>query len=130
MLVRVADDEGDRHRLAERPSQTEHDAADHADAGVWQHHAPDDFPGRGAEPVADSCSIGGTVSNTSRMTDAMNGSTMIARIKPAVSMPMPSGGPANRLPIPGIAPSVSISAGCDVLAEGTARRRTAPRCRR
>ena len=33
-----------------RPS-AEHDAADHADAGVGQHHVADDFPGGAADAV-------------------------------------------------------------------------------
>ena len=53
----------------------------------------------------------GTVSNTSRMTEEMKGSTMIARMNPAVSTPIPSGGPANNRPIPGMLPRVLISAG-------------------
>ena len=37
-VVGIADDEGDRHGLAERAAEPEHDAADDADAGVGQHH--------------------------------------------------------------------------------------------
>ena len=43
-LVRVADDEGDRHGLAERAAQAEHDAADHADLGVGQHDVATPLP--------------------------------------------------------------------------------------
>ena len=50
---------------------------------------------------ADSLSRVGTVRNTSRMTEEMNGITMIASTMPAVSMPMPSGGPRNSAPITG-----------------------------
>ncbi len=46
--------------------------------------------------------MGGTVSKTSRMVAAMNGSTMIAKTKPAVKMPMPKGGPMNNLLTPGM----------------------------
>ncbi len=38
-------------------------------------------------PYADSFSTGGTISNTSRITDAMNGITMIDRMTPAESGP-------------------------------------------
>jgi len=34
-------------------------------------------------------STGGTASNTSREIEVTNGNTMMARINPAVSMPMP-----------------------------------------
>ena len=54
----------------------------------------------------------GTASNTSRMTDATNGTTMNASTMPAVSMPMPMGGPANSTPSPGTLPSVAASHGC------------------
>ena len=50
-LVEVADDEGHRHRLAERAAQAEHDAADDAGLGVGQHDLPDHLPGGRAEPV-------------------------------------------------------------------------------
>ena len=63
-------------------------------------------------PYADSLSTGGTISNTSRITDAMKGITMIASTKPAVNTPMPCGGPLNSTPIAGVAPSVLISHGC------------------
>ncbi len=49
-------------------------------------------------PYADSFNIGGVTSNTSRITEAMNGITMIARMMPADRMPMPTGGPLTRLP--------------------------------
>lgn len=49
--VGVADDERDGHGLAQRAAEAEHDAADDADAGIGQHHLPDDFPGRGAQPI-------------------------------------------------------------------------------
>ena len=44
-------------------------------------------------PYADSFSSTGVTSNTSRITDAMYGMIMIARITPA-GMPIPIGGPA------------------------------------
>ena len=50
-LVRVADDERHRHRLAERAAEAQHDAADDADLRVRQHDVPDDFPGRAADAV-------------------------------------------------------------------------------
>src|ERR1700690_365914 len=56
--------------------------------------------------------MGGTVSNTSRMVAAMNGNTMMASTNPAVSTPIPYGGPMNSLPMPGTAPAYSISQGC------------------
>src|SRR4030081_2738081 len=46
-LVRVADDEGHRHGLAERPAEPEHDAADDADPRIGQHDVAHDLP-RGA----------------------------------------------------------------------------------
>src|SRR5690625_2276151 len=49
-------------------------------------------------PYADSFSMGGTTSKTSRMTAVMNGMTMMDRIRPAVKMPMPNGGPAKISP--------------------------------
>src|SRR5581483_6186279 len=61
---------------------------------------------------ADSFSTEGTTSNTSRITEAMNGITMIARMIPAESTPIPIGGPRNSAPASGISPSVAVSAGC------------------
>ena len=49
--MRIADDEGHGHRLAERAAEAEHDAADHADAGVRQYDVARDLPGRAAESV-------------------------------------------------------------------------------
>ena len=72
-------------------------------------------------PYADSFSTGGTTSNTSRITDAMNGITMIASTKPAVSTPMPCGGPLNNAPIAGVMPSVLINHGCTWSANSGAR---------
>ena len=63
-------------------------------------------------PYADSLSTGGTISNTSRITAAMNGMTMIASTNPAVSTPMPCGGPLKSAPSTGTAPSVPMSHGC------------------
>ena len=48
------------------------------------------------------------------MIDEMKGSTMIARIRPAVRMPMPNGGPENSAPITGTRPMVWIRNGCTV----------------
>ncbi len=44
-------------------------------------------------PYADSFSSTGVTSNTSRITDAMYGMIMIARITPAARMPIPIGAP-------------------------------------
>jgi hypothetical protein len=41
-------------------------------------------------------SSGGVTSNTSRITAAMNGMIMIARMMPADRMPMPTGGPGDQ----------------------------------
>ena len=41
----------------------------------------------------DSFSIGGVSSNTSRITEAMKGMIMMARMTPAHRSPMPMGGP-------------------------------------
>ena len=49
--VRVADDERDRHGLAERAAEAEHDAADDADAGIGQHDVARHLPGGAAEAV-------------------------------------------------------------------------------
>ena len=49
--MRVADHEGDRHRLAERAAETQHDAADDADPGIGQHDLPDDLGRRRAERI-------------------------------------------------------------------------------
>lgn len=56
-------------------------------------------------PYADSFSNTGVTSNTSRITEAMYGMIMIARITPADRMPMPIGGPWNSAPMTGIGPS-------------------------
>src|SRR3546814_17562133 len=63
-------------------------------------------------PYADSLSMGGTVSNTSRVIEVMKGNTMMLRIRPAVSMPMPYGGPANRLDRPGTSSNALLRVGC------------------
>src|SRR5215470_11145505 len=49
--MRVADDEGDRHRLAECPPEAEHDAADDTDTRIGQDDLADDLTARGAETV-------------------------------------------------------------------------------
>ena len=46
-------------------------------------------------------SIGGVTSKTSRMTEAMKGITMMARMIPAESRPMPTGGPEKSSPSSG-----------------------------
>ena len=53
----------------------------------------------------------GVTSNTSRITAAMNGMIMIARMMPAERSPMPSGGPRKSAPINGMWPTVAESAG-------------------
>src|SRR5215469_7219556 len=63
-------------------------------------------------PYADSFNTSGTVSNTSRITADMNGMTMTASTIPAVSTPIPKGGPWKSAPTPGIAPRVSMIQGC------------------
>src|SRR3984957_18511733 len=63
-------------------------------------------------PYPDSLSMGGTVSKTSRMIAAMNGSTMMARTTPAVSTPMPNGGPLNKPPNSDTWPRCAINQGC------------------
>ena len=88
--VRVADHEGDRHGLAERAAERQHDAADHADAGVGQHDIAHTLPrwcSRGRRPLP-SAPAAPRRTRRARST-VMKGSTMIARISPAVSMPMP-----------------------------------------
>lgn len=57
----------------------------------------------------------GTVRNTSRMTEEMNGITMIASTMPAVSMPMPSGGPWNSGPKIGSGPRYLVRNGITVV---------------
>ena len=50
-LVEVADDEGDRHGLANRPPKPEHDAADHPSLGIGQHYLGHHFPSGGTQAV-------------------------------------------------------------------------------
>ena len=50
-MVRIADDEGDRHRLAERAPKPEQDSAEHADPCIGEHDPPHHFAGRRAERV-------------------------------------------------------------------------------
>src|SRR5690606_25651553 len=68
-------------------------------------------------PYADSLSIGGVTSNTSRITEATYGMIMIARMMPAHSRPMPSGAPANNLSITGTWPIEDCNAGWMYLAK-------------
>src|SRR5262245_62292650 len=49
--MRVADHEGDRHRLTECAAEAEHDAADHTNAGVREDDVAHDFPGGATESV-------------------------------------------------------------------------------
>src|SRR5512144_2648395 len=63
-------------------------------------------------PYADSLSTGGTTSNTSRITDEMNGITMTDRMTQDGSMPMPLAGPEKSVPTTGTLPSVLASTGC------------------
>ena len=63
-------------------------------------------------PYADSFSTGGTISNTSRITEAMNGMTMIDRMIPADRMPMPFGAPWNSGPTIHRSPKIDVSSGC------------------
>src|SRR5437868_1099392 len=62
-------------------------------------------------PYADSLSTGGTSSNTSRITEAMNGMIITDRMMPAESMPMPLGAPWNRGPSSHSWPNVRLSSG-------------------
>ena len=62
-------------------------------------------------PYADSFSTGGTISKTSRITEAMNGMTMIDRMTPADSTPMPLGAPWNSGPRIHRSPKILVSAG-------------------
>ena len=45
------------------------------------------------------------------MTEAMKGITMMASTMPAVSMPMPNGGPLNRVPTSGRLPRWALRKG-------------------
>ena len=49
-------------------------------------------------PYTKTGVVGGVTSNTSRMTDAMKGMIMIARMIPADRMPIPTGGPDTSAP--------------------------------
>ena len=49
--MRVADDEGDGHGLAERACQGQHDAADDADPRKGDHDAAHDLPGGAADTI-------------------------------------------------------------------------------
>ena len=49
--VGVADDEGHRHRLAQRAAKPEHDAADHRDPRVGDHDRAHHLPGGAADAV-------------------------------------------------------------------------------
>jgi hypothetical protein len=113
----------------ERAAQSQHDAADDADARMRHHHVPDDFPGGGAQTVADSLSMGGTVSKTSRMVAAMNGSTMMASTSRRSDMPMPKGGPLNSLPSREC-DEVRDQPGLHMPLQHRAPARTGPRCRK
>src|SRR5262252_281979 len=50
-FVRVADHEGHRHGLAERPAKSQHHAADDPDPRVGQHDVANDLPGGAADAV-------------------------------------------------------------------------------
>ena len=63
-------------------------------------------------PYADSLSRAGVTSNTSRITEAMNGMIMIARMMPADRMPMPTGAPENSAPTTGTPPNVFCKGCC------------------
>ena len=60
---------------------------------------------------ADSLRRPGTVRNTSRITEAMNGMTMFASTRPAVPIPRPIGGPAKKRPTIGHWPMCSSTHG-------------------
>ena len=50
-LVRVADQHGQRHRLAERAAEAQHERAEDAGGRRRQHHLEDRLPARGAHAV-------------------------------------------------------------------------------
>ena len=60
---------------------------------------------------ADSFSMVGVTSNTSRITEAMNGMIMIARMMPADKMPMPTGAPDTNVLSTGTSAN-SFCSGC------------------
>ncbi len=62
-------------------------------------------------PYADSLSTGGTISNTSRITEAMNGITITDRMMPADSTPMPFGAPWKSGPRIHRSPKTRVSTG-------------------
>jgi hypothetical protein len=63
----------------------------------------------------------GTISNTSRITDVINGTTMNAKIKAAHKSPIPLGAPWNNAPITGTWPMVSVKNGCTYVANNGAK---------
>ena len=77
MLAGVAD-HGVTAIVSRRTARAKHDAADDACLCVGQHHVPDHFRSwrRVRRPIPFG--IGGVVSKTSRITDAMNGITITA----------------------------------------------------
>src|SRR6266849_2081100 len=63
-------------------------------------------------PYADSFNTGGTISNTSRITDEMKGITITERMMPAESMQMPFGAPLNNGPNIQTLPKIFCNNGC------------------
>src|ERR1700682_5756254 len=87
--VGIADDEGYRHRLAKSAAQAQHDAADDANLGIWEHDIAHHFPGVAADGVRGLFQYRRDDLNTSRITDEIKGITITERMMPAESMPMP-----------------------------------------
>ena len=113
--VRVADDEGDSHRLAQGAPQAEHDRRPRPRCAYRAARSSARLPrscSRRRRPIP--CIPTERSRNTSRMVAAMNGTIITARINAAVKMPVPKGGPWNKAPITGASPSVSISPGLQV----------------
>ena len=50
-VIRIADDKGDRHRLAQRPAEPQEDAADDADARIGEDDLPGDLRRRRAQRI-------------------------------------------------------------------------------
>ncbi len=73
-----------------------HDAADHADLGVRSITREMTSQVVGAETVGGFFEHRRVSAKTSRMTDAMNGMIITAKIRLAVKMPMPIGVPRKQ----------------------------------
>jgi len=101
------------HRFAEGAAEAEHDRADDAGARV-EEGGTDGLESGGTERVRTLALRARDRLSTSRATDDVNGITMMARIRPAASMPTPSGGPlkiGRSLNVAGIEVSIARTAG-------------------